>query len=190
MVSPTQTKSWFKPLHGGFLQRRTILSWAVHVEFVVDKMILGQTLRVSDFSCQYNSINAPHSYFIHLSSKIYGLINLQCHSIQDTFPLYCHLHMVETTLVSRIWWLNDRKHTDCICRVKMPVLNSCKLNHSSIITTHIFQTSGAIIYKAVQTQWPCTLRCTSVAPRLLESWVQILLGARMFCYRVSCVLWR
>jgi len=73
------------------------ISWAVHVEFVVDKMTLRQTLRVSDFSCQYNSTNAPHSYFIHLSSMIHGFINLQCHSIQDSFPLYRHLHVVETT---------------------------------------------------------------------------------------------
>jgi len=73
------------------------ISWAVHVEFVVDKMTLGQTLRVLDFPCQYNSTNAPHSHFIHLPSMIYGFINLQCHSIKDSFPLYCHLHLVETT---------------------------------------------------------------------------------------------
>lgn len=59
------------------------ISWTVHVEFMVDKMTLGQTLRVSDFPCQYN----PSLIFIHLPSMIYGLINLQCHSIQDSFPL-------------------------------------------------------------------------------------------------------
>jgi len=49
------------------------ISWAVHVEFVVDKMTLGQTLRVSDFPCQYNSTNAPHSHFIHLPLTLYDV---------------------------------------------------------------------------------------------------------------------
>jgi len=45
-----------------------------HVGLVVDIEALGcNSLQILQFLCQYHSTNAPHSYFIHLSSTLNNL---------------------------------------------------------------------------------------------------------------------